>query len=570
MNPRKNRTRRTPAKPPSSKPKPAAAPAAKKKSGTAPKGKQPAASKAKRKAAPKPKAKPTTKAARTAARSPSQRAPVQQPEVSTPPANDAIPPSIRPSPPENTAVAATAPKIVPGPSVDRKEPSTGSSPSALIEKLKIPPILLEGDPLPPPPQPEPTKADSTPSSPSIAETKAPMAPPPAVAPAAPEPDPLPEPPVEPVRPSPAPAPQLRTELPDSYGTGQLFATALDPHSLHVHWDVSPAQLREYNTRSADGHLALRVFEKDSEREIIPPLHLPRDSNSSFVRVNVPDRSFRIELGYYLTDRAWVRIASTVASTPPEKAAPKADLVFATVPEEKPIEQVLDVVHAAVSDRIPADEAILQLQASGQAGFAPFATPFQAAPEDQTELSHALEFIEGGNLNSAVWSRPPGPGRLPGLPGVSGVPNVTDVQAISSFQLPTVPEISRAPSQISEQLLQLPISSAELAQERPPEAARETAFWMSVNAELIIYGATDPNARVSIGDRDIHLRPDGTFSFRFLFPDGNFELPILAISPDGDDLRGALLRFSRASAYQGSVQPHGQDPALKVPAPENAT
>jgi len=43
--------------------------------------------------------------------------------------------------------------------------------------------------------------------------------------------------------------------------------------------------------------------------------------------------------------------------------------------------------------------------------------------------------------------------------------------------------------------------------------------------LVIYGATDPTASVTIGERRIRLRPDGSFSYRFALPDGNYQLPI---------------------------------------------
>jgi hypothetical protein len=94
-----------------------------------------------------------------------------------------------------------------------------------------------------------------------------------------------------------------------------------------------------------------------------------------------------------------------------------------------------------------------------------------------------------------------------------------------------------------------------------------AFWFNVNAELIIYGATDPTARVAIGGREIKLRPDGTFSYRFALPDGQFDLPAEAVSVD-DDRRRAELRFSRNTKYQGEVGAHPQDPRLKIPAVEN--
>ena len=88
--------------------------------------------------------------------------------------------------------------------------------------------------------------------------------------------------------------------------------------------------------------------------------------------------------------------------------------------------------------------------------------------------------------------------------------------------------------------------------------------MNVNAELIIYGATDPGATMSIAGQTVRLRSDGSFSFRFAFPDGDYELPIIAVSPDGVETRSAVLRFERASSYHGEVAKHPQDPALVAP------
>ena len=59
------------------------------------------------------------------------------------------------------------------------------------------------------------------------------------------------------------------------------------------------------------------------------------------------------------------------------------------------------------------------------------------------------------------------------------------------------------------------------------------FWFNVNAELIIYGATEPDAKVTLGGHEIKLRPDGSFSYRFALPDGNYDLPAVAVSADGD-------------------------------------
>ena len=65
---------------------------------------------------------------------------------------------------------------------------------------------------------------------------------------------------------------------------------------------------------------------------------------------------------------------------------------------------------------------------------------------------------------------------------------------------------------------------------------ERKFWLVVNCELIVYGATEPDAKVTIQGKEIKLRPDGTFSLRFALPDGEQVIACEAISKDGIDCR----------------------------------
>jgi len=56
-----------------------------------------------------------------------------------------------------------------------------------------------------------------------------------------------------------------------------------------------------------------------------------------------------------------------------------------------------------------------------------------------------------------------------------------------------------------------------------EVAKERAFWLVADAELIVFGATDPRATVTLGGQRIRLREDGSFSVRMAFPDGKISM-----------------------------------------------
>jgi hypothetical protein len=90
------------------------------------------------------------------------------------------------------------------------------------------------------------------------------------------------------------------------------------------------------------------------------------------------------------------------------------------------------------------------------------------------------------------------------------------------------------------------------------------FFMHVNAEVIFYGGTHPDARVTVGGQPIQLQPDGTFRYHFIFPDKDFEIPIVALSPDGKETRSAVLFFRRGTSRQGDVGHTTQPPYLSEP------
>jgi hypothetical protein len=93
---------------------------------------------------------------------------------------------------------------------------------------------------------------------------------------------------------------------------------------------------------------------------------------------------------------------------------------------------------------------------------------------------------------------------------------------------------------------------------------ERGFFMHVNAEVIFYGGTDPRAKLYIAGQPVQLNPDGTFRYHFKFPDQEFEIPIIAISPDNLEARTAILSFRRATQRHGDVGATAQPAHLTTP------
>ena len=84
------------------------------------------------------------------------------------------------------------------------------------------------------------------------------------------------------------------------------------------------------------------------------------------------------------------------------------------------------------------------------------------------------------------------------------------------------------------------SLSSRALHRPPEKK----LWLLADCELILYGATEPDAFVTVAGRRVNLNADGTFSMRFALPDGVTDLPVRAMSKDEKDSRQVEISVTR--------------------------
>ena len=66
----------------------------------------------------------------------------------------------------------------------------------------------------------------------------------------------------------------------------------------------------------------------------------------------------------------------------------------------------------------------------------------------------------------------------------------------------------------------------------------------VDAEMIVYGSTKADSRVTVGGEPIKVRPDGTFTLRLAMPDKRQVIPVVAASADGVEQRTVVLAVER--------------------------
>jgi len=299
-----------------------------------------------------------------------------------------------------------------------------------------------------------------------------------------------------------------TTLPRAYGTGKLMVAVRDPHCLYATWDFTDEQQEHHNALSRSRRLSLRAVEIGSN-EIASEVETHPESRHWFLNVSRGAANYVVQLGYYEAGGEWkiIRESGAVA-TPPDRVAERRDVRSSR--HQKSTESV--PATAGLFPNISIEEILARIG--------------KVVPErDGTAAGHQETIktpVLPGDRDAAasaslqrIYAELYGLQDLPDWTALSSLELVRDYEAVSS-----------------------PIGGVQ----------PKRGFWFSVDAELIVYGATSPDAQVTMGGRPIQLRPDGTFSLRFALPDGDHTLPLTATSADRQEVRYAELRFRRESDY----------------------
>ena len=325
------------------------------------------------------------------------------------------------------------------------------------------------------------------------------------------------------------------ELPDTYGTGRLFLAARDPHWLFAYWDFSHQQMADFRRQAADGQVVLRVFEKNHATPVAE-LTLSHDARNWYLPVTKAATTYSAELGFWRHNGSFNVISrSREATTSPDALSTDTTARFATIPVDVKFDELLKIVRQHFADGELLADGLQRLQANGfqfpfhvDVELGPWTTE-QAAQVEQILSGDVLRRVQVGSVELTEWLRR----RLQGE---------TSSGMFSGFS----PGGSSSPSGASW------------------SGQPQHGFWFAVNAELIIYGATEPTAQVTVDGKPIALRSDGTFSFHWTFPDGKYRLPVVAASGKTGETRAVELQFERKTVTN-DVGQVGQPAHIKPPA-----
>ena len=340
---------------------------------------------------------------------------------------------------------------------------------------------------------------------------------------------------EPPAPAVQPAYEDLGELPVSYRQDALFLAARDPRWLFSYWDFDWGQYAGAEMRGGVAQFFLRVTTAAGAEEAL--VEIKPEARNWYVPVAQPATAYVAEIGFFEKGGAWRGVVkSGFATTPPDGVAADAPADFATVPAGLSYEQLREMVREKMEAGESLIAALARIAGEGRLEFHAGRGPSWS--EEQKRLLAAL-------LGEALTDRI-------GL-GSAEIDQLLRKKLHEKLHSETASGLS---GRYAESLAPGPtslfsgIGASWSAQ--PFSVKRERGFFMHVNAEIIFYGGTHPDATVWIDGKEIRLSPDGTFRHHFTLPDGDFGIPIVARSPDRVEERSATLSFVRGTARTGEV------------------
>lgn len=307
------------------------------------------------------------------------------------------------------------------------------------------------------------------------------------------------------------------DLPEGYGESRIVLLPRDPEWAYAYWDVSNEH-KEKLRQQGGQRLMLRLYDvTDLDMTSQAPHSMQQVdchemARSWYLEMPVSDRDYLSEIGYLTADDRWLLLA---------RSAP------IRVPPIYP--------SGWVKDQFVSLDWQEQL---GNRSFGDLGQPYSLEPTEPAPVGEAPDLPRiydnlftltqrqealrvAGSLYGSMQRAPSGgPGGLERSIGPLGL----SASGLNTSGL-TMSGIGSGGSVL-------------------PERSRK--FWLVADAELIVYGATEPDATLTIGDKVIPLNPDGTFRFHIAFPDGQIDYPIRAVAADGEQTRAVHLHFERAT------------------------
>nr|WP_244901921.1 DUF4912 domain-containing protein [Phormidium tenue] len=335
-------------------------------------------------------------------------------------------------------------------------------------------------------------------------------------------------------------------LPDGYGESRIVLMPRDPQWAYAYWDT-PHTHKEELRRQGGEHLALRLYDvtginlDDQAPHSLQQVSCDEMAREWYMQIPVSDRDYQVEIGYLTGDGRWLVLArSNTIRIPPVYPSDWTEEHFLTVTWDENLrgKTIMTLVDPRVRGADAGGQLHEQLYALAQGGEALrvdgslFGSMQHVAGSMAPPISSFI-FPSGAGLGAAAM--------VPGLPTMSGISGMT-MSGISGLTQSGAGLAGLTTSGIGAFTMSgfsgLTMSGVGFGALAPRN------FWLVADAELIVYGATEPDATVTVAGVPIELSEDGTFRFHQSFQDGVVDYPIMAVAADGEQSRNVHLTFER--------------------------
>ena len=334
------------------------------------------------------------------------------------------------------------------------------------------------------------------------------------------------------------------DLPKGYGESRVVLMPRDPEWAYTYWDISNDRKQELR-RQGGQQLALRIYDvTDVSLEIQSPHSIqeyPCDelAREWYVPIPVSDRDYAIDIGYRCADGRWLVLArSAQVRVPPIYPSDWIEDQFITLDWEEDLRGKTFAELVPPAKKIAAAATATATYSNGNAiyeqifGMAESAEALRVAGSVFGSMQHVAGSIQQVGIHEQAVSSYVFP---------SGV-GMWAAPAMSGLTMSGVGMSALTMSGVG--MSALTMSGAGMSGVGFAAPMRPRQFWLVADAELIVYGATEPDATVYIGGQPIKLNADGTFRFQMSFQDGLIDYPIFAVAADGEQNRAVHMKFER--------------------------
>ncbi|MBD1829610.1 DUF4912 domain-containing protein [Microcoleus vaginatus GB1-A2] len=344
------------------------------------------------------------------------------------------------------------------------------------------------------------------------------------------------------------------DLPNGYGESRVVLMPRDPEWAYTYWDI-PNDRKEELRRQGGQQLALRIYDvTDVNLDNQSPHSIqeyPCDelAREWYVPIPVSDRDYAIDIGYRCADGRWLVLArSAQVRVPPVYPSDWIEDQFITLDWEEELQG------KTFAELVPPAKKIAQQASNGNGystsnaiyeqifGMAESAESLRVAGSVFGSMQHVAGSVQQVGIHEqalssyvfpsgvGMWAAPAMSGLTMSGVGMSGV-------GMSGLTMSGVGMSGLTMSGFG-------MSGVGMSGVGFAAPMRPRQFWLVADAELIVYGATEPDATVYVGGQPIKLNADGTFRFQMSFQDGLIDYPIFAVAADGEQNRAIHMKFER--------------------------